>query len=191
MRSCKSTQLCAWRFFCSFHPGYSRSRTQTPYRYLGASAGLAGGDFASRAHCVPAWKERIAGILGLWIAVVDGGCWASSTREATFINLAVGLQSRTWRSLDAGRPLWAGVRKRHRAASPTRSMSALGQKRRNVQRKRMSALPPKRTRQSLSLSASPVGGLSEIRSGVSVRRRWHGVFLLPAPASSSRTDSWC
>ncbi|MFZ0259034.1 MAG: hypothetical protein WAL36_03535 [Pseudolabrys sp.] len=36
----------------------------------------------------------------------------------------------------------------------------------------MSALPPKEDTTILILSASPVGGLSEIRAGVSVRRRW-------------------
>ena len=64
------------------------------------------------------------------------------------------------------------LRKRHRAASPTRSMSALGQKQICAAQTGMSALPPKEDTTILILSASPVGGLSEIRSGVSVRRRW-------------------
>lgn len=68
------------------------------------------------------------------------------------------------------------LRKRHRAASPTRSMSALGQKQICAAQTGMSALPPKEDTTILILSASPVGGLSEIRSGVSVRRRWQRRF---------------
>jgi hypothetical protein len=51
-------------------------------------------------------------------------------------------------------------------------MSALGQKQICAAQTGMSALPPKEDTTILILSASPVGGLSEIRAGVSVRRRW-------------------
>jgi hypothetical protein len=73
------------------------------------------------------WKEWIACILGLWIAVSP---WVLGFQHtvAMFINLAVGLSIAYLALLDLWLTHYGPSPERHRAASPSRSMSALGQK---------------------------------------------------------------
>ena len=150
MRSWKSTSLCS-RFFCSFHLTLViRVREQqTPYRYLGERRAC-GGDFASRAHCVPG-LERVDRLhprsldcgftVGAGLPAHGGDVHKPGRRP---LNCVPGA------ARPLADPLWAvsgkGIEQpRQRAPCP------LWVKSRYVQRKQACPLyPRKRTRQSLS-----------------------------------------